>query len=89
MPVMDLANGPRLTLYNYGRVQASKATYLIGRDRLRRPRLLSAVTRIVLSLSTPSHATELWNNWLENALPSGEGGNIALPWQYPIGLRRH
>jgi hypothetical protein len=64
MSMMDLVNGPRLTLYNYGRVQASEAAYLIGRDDRRlRPRLLRAVTRLALSLSTASRATELWSNW--------------------------
>ena len=83
---MVLANGPRLTLYNQRRVQASEAVYLIGRDRRLQPRLLSAVTRLVLSLSTASHATGLWNNRLKKA-PPRKGGSIALPWQYPIGPR--
>ena len=65
MPVTDLADGPRLTPHNYGHIQASEAAYLIGRDRRPQPRLPSAVTRLVLSLSTASHATELWSNWLK------------------------
>ena len=55
-----LGNGPRLTLCNGG-VQA----YLIGPDWHLRSRLLSAVTRLVLSLSTGSHAKELQSNRLK------------------------
>jgi hypothetical protein len=73
MPVMGLANGPRLTPYNLAHFQASEAAYLIGRDRRLRPRLSRAVTRLVLSLSTASHATELWSNWLKkHFLAKGE-----------------
>ena len=86
MPVIDLANGLRLTLYKQGHVQASEAAYLIGLVPPLRPRLLTAVTRLVLFLSAASHATELQSNWLKKALPS-ERGNIALPLQHPIGQK--
>jgi hypothetical protein len=88
MSVMDLANGPRLTPYNLAHFQASEVVYLIGRDRWLRPRLSRAVTRLVLSLSIASHATELWSNLVKKELPR-KGGNVALPWQYPIEPRCH